>query len=344
MAHLRGLDGRRGDDEMSRAQLILVIGFLLAVVFVALAFLLNSVIYTENLATRSESARASHALGVSNDVATGTGNVIGYANEHNTSGASDPSPYADLESELANGVGEMQHLAGRQALASGGVVNLTVVSYNRGTWIDGSGAASNYTTGSGAGDWQLVDDADGVRSVRFHVTNPDKLPNTAPSIGGVSMANFTVVASDGSATWRMELFHDRAGKVDEVSGPGYVVEISDGDGTMHYCRVADSATDFWINVSEGTVGGTDCPGLAFDESLEAVSDVSFENGGSGYGTYRLMVDKPIGSVASAPYNATGSPPPVRRTSIYDATIHVAYETRGVYFDTDRHVAPEADDA
>ncbi|MFC7080626.1 DUF7261 family protein [Halorussus caseinilyticus] len=49
--------GRSGDGGRDRGQLILVTGLAIAVMLVALVLLLNTVIYTQNLATRGPKSR-----------------------------------------------------------------------------------------------------------------------------------------------------------------------------------------------------------------------------------------------------------------------------------------------
>jgi hypothetical protein len=68
----------------------------LAVAFVGLALVLNSVIYTENLATRSEAAKASDAAKVHIDMVNGTERIISYTNENND------SSYARLRANAAD--------------------------------------------------------------------------------------------------------------------------------------------------------------------------------------------------------------------------------------------------
>ena len=355
MAHLRpgDPDPRAESSGRDRAQLLLLAGFALAAVFVAFAFLLNSVIYTENLATRGEATRTSHAVIVVDDAATGTVGVIGYANEHNA------TTYSELEAELDSGTADIERLIGAQQLANGGVVSVEFTSYNRGTWVNQSYVERNFTAGGDTSDpsypksWDLFTKADGVRAYRIHVTDPDKLENISPLDLGDPVYNFTVTATDGDGDdWTMRVFHDNTGLVDEVSGDAYVVRTTDGDGDVRFCSVSETRSKFWINVSAGTVAGEDCRALRFGEDIGPVKKVHYDNGDQIYGTYRLIAAQSEGSLDSSVasnYNSTGElpsahpKPPVTDPAVYNATIHVSFETDNLFYETDRVVEPEEDD-
>lgn len=350
MAHLRPGDPDPTPAGRDRAQLLLLAGFALAAVFVAFAFLLNSVIYTENLATRGEAARTSQAAIVVEDTATGTVGVIEYANEHNA------TTYTALENELKSGTADIERLVGAQQLANGGVVSVEFESYQKGTWVNQSYVERNFTAGGDTSDpafdedWTLFDDADGVRAYRIHVTDPDKLENISPLDDGDAVHNFTVTATDGDGdTWTMRVFHDNTGIVDELSGDPYVVRTIDGDGDRRFCSVDGSESSFWINVSAGTVAGEGCRALRFGEDIGTVEEIRYENGHQVYGTYRLIAAQEESTFGSSNYNSTGElpsahpNPPVTDPAIYNATIHVTYETDNLFYETDRVVEPEEGD-
>lgn len=320
MAHL--------DDDPSRAQMILFVGFVLAVVFVSLAFLLNSVIFTENLATRSEAARTSNAIAVSDDVERGMVSVIGYTNEHNT------SSYSTVEGELEGGTGNIERLLGRQQLSNDAVVEVTFESYHKATWVNQSYQERNFTDGNGGDAWVLFDSANDTRGFRINVTNTTRLESTAAG----SPEFFTVTASDGTGDeWGMEIYHNETG-TDE-----YEVEVEDGNGISRTCNVPGGRDTFWVNVSEGTLDGDECRALRFGENISAVEKVEFNNGDHIEGTYRFLVGKEEENVATAPYNTTGSPPPITTPAAWNATIEVEYRTRTLTFETEIHANPGEED-
>jgi len=335
VAHLRpGDEHSRDASGRDRAQLLLLAGFVLAAIFVAFAFLLNSVIYAENLATRGEGTRTTHAVATANDVAAGTENVIGYANEHNTTDNS------TLIGELRSGIADIERLTGTQQLTDGGVLRVEYVSHRSGTWIDQSYQERDFNSSTDLRNWLLFSDSDGARAFRIQVTDPDQLQNVNTS---EPVRNFTVVASDGAGeTWEMAVYHDNYG-ADGPSGTNYVVDVTDGNDNTRTCSIADDGNPFWINVSAGTFGGTECAALRFGEDISTIRQVEYENADNVYGTYRLMAAKGQGSVDIV-YNSTGDAPPVTRTAIYDATVRVTYDSGDLYFETERKAEPGGDDA
>ena len=329
MAHLKPGDEAPDDaGGRDRAQLLLLAGFVLAAIFVAFAFLLNSVIFAENLATRGEGSRTTHAVTTADDVAAGTEGVIVYANEHNTTDNS------TLEAELKSGIADVERLAGTQQLADGGVLRVEYDSHRSGTWINQSYRERNFTDDSYDPNWELFHDADGARAFRINVTDPDQLQDLS---GPTPVRNFTVIAhGTGSDTWKMQVYHDD-------TGSAYVAEVTDGNGNTRYCSVGDGVSSFWINVSAGTLAGEECRALRFGEGISTVDQVEYDNGDNINGTYRLIAAKDRSSVANAPYNTTGSEPPIRTTAIYNATVHVTYDSGDLYYETDRTAEPGRDD-
>ena len=329
MAHLKPGDEAPDDaGGRDRAQLLLLAGFVLAAIFVAFAFLLNAVIFAENLATRGEGSRTTHAVTTADDVAAGTESVIVYANEHNT------TSYSTLEAELKSGIADVERLAGTQQLADGGVLRVEYDSHRSGTWINQSYRERNFTDDSYASNWELFHGADGARAFRINVTDPDQLQDLN---GSPPIRNFTVIAhGTGSDPWKMRVYHDD-------TGSAYVAEVTDGNENTRYCSVGDGVSSFWINVSAGTFAGEECRALRFGEGLSTIKKVEYDHGDNINGTYRLMAAKGKGAINPGSYNTTGSEPPIRTTAIYNATVHVTYDSGDLYYETDRKAEPGRDD-
>ncbi len=340
-------------ERRSRGQIILVTGFALAVSFVALALVLNSVIYTENLATRSEAAKASDAVKVKSDMVDATAAIISHVNEYNASGGTN---YETLVERVRIGLTNTTQYARGYQVTNGQAVDATLVATDEGTWINQSFASRNFTDKTYDPDWTLVDDADGARNLRLHVTDPDAIENTgnisaSPSVDDLDdLHNFTIVAEDTSgATWTMEIVHEDNNEL-SLSESGYVVSVVDGDGDRRTCDVLDDTggvDSFWVNVSAGTFNGTECRALRFGEDIGPTSDLRFRNSNNVNGTYRVLVNESESAVRDgSTYNAPGSsgPPPITDTAIYGAKIFVEYEEQRMVYETDARVVPgETDD-
>ncbi|MFB6178315.1 MAG: hypothetical protein ABEI77_01165 [Halorientalis sp.] len=330
MAHLT-------DDDRSRGQIILVTGFALAVSFVALALVLNSVIYTENLATRSESAKASDAVTAKSDMVEATEAIIKYVNDHNASGA---SSYDPLREQVQLGVNNTTQYARRFRVVSGQAVNATLVATDEGTWINQSHTERNFTDAQGNTTWTLVNDTTGVRRFSMNLTDLSKLADKSDS----TEQNFTVAVRNQSAspkTWTLAVFHD------DTKGT-YNVSVATGGTYQSHCNVtASSVTHFWVNVTQGTVNGTSCRPLRFAAGMGSTYDVSYLHSDNVFGTYQLLVNKTIGDVRSTDdttYNATGAlKPPITDRAIYGAKLLVAYQSQHVEYQTDAQVHPGEND-
>lgn len=299
-----------------RGQIILITGFALAVTFVALALVLNSVIFTENLATRSESAASSEAITYRADVSAGAERVIAFVNEHNT------SSYSELEDNLEADLDNVSDLMLRHGVTEGQVVDGEVAATFRGTWIKQTNSSRNFTNVNGDAEWTLFANSNGARSFRIRVTDGSELQ----LLSGVP---FNVTASDGASDWRLNVTEDATGNA--------TVFVRRADGSEIECD-APVLSDFWINVSEGTVNGTECKGLAFGGQLDAISSVEFNNADNIEGTYRLMANKSEGSVGSADYDTTGGSP-FTEPAIYGLRLNVTYESDRLEYQTERRIVP-----
>ncbi|PSP46174.1 hypothetical protein BRC60_10935, partial [Halobacteriales archaeon QH_1_68_42] len=244
-----------------------------------------------------------------------------------------------LEAELKSGIADVERLAGTQQLADGGVLRVEYNSHRSGTWIDQSYQERDFNSSTDSENWILFTNSDGARGFRIHVTNPDRLQDISTP---ETVRNFTVVAHDSaSKTWEMAVYHDNYG-ADGPSGTNYVVEVTDGNDNTGTCTINDDGNPFWINVSAGTFGGAECPALQFGENVSTIQQVEYQNGDNIYGTYRLMAAKGQGSIDVA-YNSTSDPPPATTPAIYNATVHVTYDSGDLYYETDRKAEPGRDD-
>ncbi|MFB6163615.1 MAG: hypothetical protein ABEJ31_00480 [Haloarculaceae archaeon] len=307
-------DGRR-----DRAQVILVTGFALAVAFVALALVVNSVIYTENLATRSASASASDAVTLRQDAGDGTARLIASIDEHHAG-----ETYGDLRARLRAGVENVSAIVRRYQVVDGRAVTTSLVAVQRGAWIEQQSAPRPFTNASGDADWTPVNDSAGAHSFRFHVVNTTVL-------GGKATRHFAVVARNGSKTWRLEIYSNAS---------NYVGVVHHADGSDRTCTGA-LPTDFWVNVSAGTFAGSPCPGLGFADGLGGVENVSFSNGDTINGTYRLLVGKADTALDVSDFGVGG---PTNARAIYGATVHLAYESARFRYETDVAAVPGDRDA
>ncbi|WP_436900410.1 hypothetical protein [Halovenus halobia] len=310
MANLSPGDDRRSD----RAQLILVTAFALAAIFLGLAIIVNSAIFTENLATRSENVDSTEALEYRHSTTQAVGNVIGYANKFNSTGT-DPTP---VWRSVSRSIGELNDYTGIQQARSGTAVALELNSTTNGSRIfqtDGTSFESNRSNAS----WTLADNVDQTRAFEINASNIDN--------------PFSVIVNDSSNTWEAE--------IDSGS-----ITVTRPSGASETC----SETIETVDLTDGTVNGEPCPALIDTENGEPLHfgagvgpdyTVRFENADEIFGNYSLVVDNTSLSSSNDNYADVGGPGDGPRVTpaMYSAIVEMHYQTPEIEYHTLVRVAP-----
>lgn len=313
------------DVTRQRAQIMLVTALALAVTFVALAMLLNTAIYSENLATR-DTAGDERTVGTFQlTVREGVGGAVEYAND-NEDGAADQND--ELSASVRNlSTGLAHHHATRGRLA-----NLSLHDHHDGTRIEQT-AARNYTNATGAANWTLVEEVEDARAVRLHVNASTLASNdTAPA----NLENddvFRVTATtDAGATHRAFVYEN---------GTDLFVTV-DRAGDVSTCTGVPATGNVTVDLSAGTVGEQSCRRLGFVPDLTDDFSVRYEWGSEANGTYGLVVNQTSLDTPDDTDHYDGQPD--TRDAIYDAVADVTFESRDVYYRTRFRIAPGEDDA
>ncbi|WP_224447164.1 DUF7261 family protein [Haloprofundus salilacus] len=303
-------------DDVSRAQLFLVGALSLAVVFVALSLILNSAIYTENLASRStDAAGASAALDTRADVEAGVAGLIAYENRNRES-----FDEAEVETAVKGGVNELNRQVGNFSVRNGRVVNVSYVSFDSGTAANQSTDGQFVPAEDSTTDWTVASSHDGLRAFEQRV----KIGSLALSEDDAFATEFT--ADDGE-TYQVRLLQvnddDLRVKVVRLTSEGEIEE-------SNHCALYDdaSADEFvTVDITSATVGGEPCPALEFFKD-STTYDVAYVNGDQVSGTYRFVVD---GSVDDEV--------PKSKEVIYAVTVNFAYSSSELDYETTIRVAP-----
>ncbi|WP_224269568.1 DUF7261 family protein [Haloprofundus salinisoli] len=310
MSRFDGADDHPDDSALrDRAQLFLVGALSLAVVFVALSLILNSAIYTENLATRSTDAAGGAAvLDTRADVEAGVAGLIEYENRNRAS--VDPTA-------VENGVAELNSQVGNYSVRNGRAVRVSYVSRTDGTAAEQSTEGNFFADGTTTADWSVATNVDGLRAFEQRV----QIGSLATESGDPFATEFV----GGGDTHRVRLL--RVGDDDlrvEVTTLSGEVEETERCALYDGASVDESVT---VDLTSATVGGEPCPALEFfDES--AIYDVSYENGDAVSGTYRFVVDE--GSVQAVPNS---------KEVVYAVTVDLAYYSSNLDYETTLRVAP-----
>lgn len=304
-------------SSRSRGQLILIAAFALAAIFLGLAVLVNSAIFTENLATRGENVESTEALDYRYGVTQFTAEVIDFANEHNY------SSHATVHENVSDGIQDVSTYTAIQQIEGGTAISLVHVDTTNGTRIfqnDGN----SFTNNQSDPDWTLAEDLEHVRA--FELTDT--------SFTGT----LSVIVEDGSDEWTADI-NDTA------------VTVTRPDGTTTVCSYGSIES---VDITGATVNGLPCPALEdtrngeqmqFATGISGVYDLRFEGGNSVTGDYSLVAEDGtsdgVSDIDSSDYADIGGPGtgPHNTPAVYSITLEVEYETSRLEYETDVIVAP-----
>jgi len=336
-------------DGRSRGQIILVAAFALAVIFITLALIVNSAIFTQNLASRGETSGADDALSHRAMVEASVGENVEIANRRNN------SSYTDLDEAIESSVENMSVQSERQQVQSG---QLTRVRYMSGDYTDGvriaqtdgssfeSGGEETYLV---AENVERVADANGTRAFRINASGVAASTNNTA---------FEVKVNESSAdgnrnSWRMRLWTESSPDTVNIK----TLRNDSGTNTEETCSVpVDSPTSSYrIDVTGGTVEGRPCDALGTRDNgdnfhfgsgtgvgTSGQYDIYFRSANVMTGNFSLVVHDAGGLNIPLPLLGFGTP--YETNALYSVTVGYTYETSGLYYDTRIRVAPGEPDA
>lgn len=328
----------RRDDA---GQVLLIAAFALAVVFVALALVINSAIFTENLASRGEISGSTEALTYQHQVEAGVAGTIAYANVHNHSGT------PGLTTTLDTAIEDLAAQAGTQQSLDGHLIDVELVGTTSGTRIvSNASGGSEFRSEGGATAWQLAEGVRQTRNVEIDISDTGEL-----SMGVFSSAFRLELNRTGTSgdLWNASI--RRGGSV-----PPYpvVLEVQTPAGNTAQCSVTVSSDEqLTVDVTDGVVGGEPCPALT--ELVDGGTqfhwatgitpnsyNITIENGDQIQGNYSMVV-RPTGSPVSSNFDSFPNDP-YTTDAIYSAGVSYAYRTPNVAYEAEIVVAPgEPDD-
>ncbi|QLG62800.1 hypothetical protein [Halorarum salinum] len=306
MAHLRGSD---------RGQLMLVGALALAVLFVSFAFLLNTAIYTETVASRGTGVEAVDVVGYGNAATEATAGTI----DRVSVGGNDS--YDSIHRNVTAAIGDWDDGTARQYASEGDAPSTEVASVTNGTRIV-QNETRNFTDASASEDWTLATD---VRTRNYTMAVEDG------GLAGDATNAFNVTFDNGSATYSVRMYDP---------GSGVEIRTTDGDGSVvGTCdRPGPSVR---IDFAAGTANGSSCDALDFYRTLEGDYEVRYANADNVSGTYSLTASVRHDDLAGSNFVAYGGDGPFRSTAIYSADIEVVYRSPTVYYRSEVTVAPNA---
>lgn len=312
--------GERPPDD--RGQLFLVGALSLGVLFVGFALLLNTAIFTENLATRNTDPGTDPSISYRSAAETAAEEILVRENANNTD---DQTP-GTMVDRYERSVATWGDSTGIHAARRARFVDISVDSTRAGTRFEQTNINRNFTNASGtASTWELADSVD-VRDVQFTVENA--------SLETTSANAFTLYlesVSDPTDSWSVSIYR---------TGPD-TVEVTAANETASASCSATVGTHAVVDVSAGSINDTACP--EFDDTLDLGGqdvDVWFENGDDAVGTFSLIVSggaNPSTDDDIVDNGADGSP--FVSAVIYSADVTITYQSTDVYYQTSVELDP-----
>jgi hypothetical protein len=310
-------DRRQADrDARDRGQLILVTGLAVAVTLVALVLLLNTVIYTQNLATRGTGIEGGEAVGFRGEVVEGVGDVLDAENRREYDEA------GKVQDNVTAGVSRYDALVSRYYAESATVADVEDegMALTNGSLVHQTNASRNFTNANGdASDWTLVSDAGdggspGVRNATFTVSG-ENLSDSRSSA-------FSVRVGDGSDQWDVYLY-------DSTGTDAVTVAVQNGSESTPHDVCSVSGPEATVDISAGTINGSACPELVWATGVN--------------GIYSLTVATPTGSATDVETTNLAGPgegaSPRWAHAVYATEFDVHFQTTDLEFHTRLRVAP-----
>jgi hypothetical protein len=303
-------------QQRSRGQLLIVSAFALGVLFVALALILNSAIFTENLASRGETTGGDQAVEFRDTLQRGVGNILTAENENITDSS---TSYSTLRTRVGNETTAMGTTLIEQNARGGATSDVNITDQTNGSLIRQSVSTRNFSDNSGNSNWTVAQNVDQTRAFTLNVSRSELSSNCTP-LSDCFVLNVT--------NWRVSM-NSSTVAVETPAGDTDTCSAGSGDHTV-------------IDINAGTVNGTSCPALDFSDAPQSGYDIEYQNGDEIGGTYSLVVDDT--TLPSSNLSSSVGSDPSATPALYDVRVEYDYQTAELNFSSAVRVAPgETDD-
>ena len=314
-------------DRDDRAQLLLVAGLVIAVLFVGLALLVNTAIYTENVATRGSDA-GTEALEYQGAVVTTVGGFVDAENADEESDARD-------NIENGDGIAEIEAALDDQFLRRGGSTELDHVAQTPGFLIF-QNESRTFTDSDGVQNHTLAEDVDATRGFVLEV-------ESAVETGDPYNEAFHVALDiDGGGEHRYYVYEDD-------SSSDIVVAVGDEADTdpEAVCSLEPTGEPVSVDLTGKVLtSGTDradCHDLEWP--VGETYNIDYTYGDRAEGTYHLTVDADENDIVANIIGLLSDPEqPYAFEAVYDVTVEVRYDSVTISYETDVRIAPGEPDA
>ena len=307
-----------------RAQLLLITAIALGLLLVVLAVMLNTVMYTDALATGGTTDGAERDLLAALDgMDVGIGILLAELNvERSASTASD-----ELEDDAREVIHDWSDQERVHWAHDGAMVDVTVNDVAFFTTIIDDNRSSDFTNTSGEDDWTLIEDGDTIDTLELNVTRD-----------GLIDVNTTCGPDEGCFSLSLEDENNSSSTVHLAERSGEIaVDISTPEGETSCTINADAAT---IDLVNGTIEGQRCDGLAIVDHHQPPIQLQYTDAANVTGSYVIGFE---GTVADRAHFTDDRSPRVI-PSVSSVEVAVTYQSaRLTYSGTQTIDAGDHDD-
>ncbi len=317
MAHLNG-----GRD---RGQLLLVAVLVLAAAFIVLALVINSAIFTENLATREDVAGSEEALEYRADVTASIDAAIVAGNEDR-----ELTTDAELEAHARNEISTLQNRGGLTQAIRGGVVDLSYDTTQMGDRIAQDNASRNLTDDNASADWRPATGVDEIRNVGFELTEVD-----TEDLGSNEPFRFRLESGDD---WQLSVSEEAL--LGSIASDEVAIGVETPTASAQCVRDEPTAGDpLTIDVTGASVNGEPCHALHrlsdgtqmwLGTGVSGSFDLRFQNSDRVNGTYAMVTRG--GTPDTGIESGYDSDEPYVVNALYSVRLDYSYQSHAVSYD------------
>jgi len=319
----------RGD----RGQLFVLAALALAVMIVGVALLLNSGVYSANLAAQHDATGVEEPREFLREAEIGANRVMAHSNYNNF------SSYGDLRRNFTVGVHNWSDRAHHHKALGGTGVEVRELNVTNGTRVTQDTDDRQFLNNGRAPNWTVATRLGGVRQFRMNVTTA-----TLPNVSSVQTQSeyrnsvyFRInVTPDGGTTKRIYVYGNstqEAALVRVAGGPS---------GLSPPCKAPANENDrVTLHISDGLIGQGHCEALDFLHDPATPFAINYTNSHNIDGSYELFFDKTFSNAQNGNYGTDpNSDPPGLQRAIYNATLDVNYTNEQAQIDGNRTASPD----
>lgn len=297
-------------DVRARGQLILITGLTIGALLLALILLMNTVIYTENLATRGAAVGGQEAIEYRSDI-VGTATTA-MDKENNKTDETNSNRLDRIKDDIA----VSEALFRDRYIERATVTRTNFVTSTPGVRIyqDADGQFNDGQLVLGSDDWTIATNVQNIRQYSMTVDRSSLASANESNLNGA----FNVSVTDPSSQWTAYVYSNDQ---DDIA----IAVANDTTSGTEICTV--STSEATINFTDGTLNGNVCPGLNWAENVNPQYRIEYRNGDNASGTYDMKVNGDAGEYTN------------NHSIIYSVTVDLYYESPNLHYEAQVRVAP-----